>query len=675
MPNITKKIVAIAMVLSVSGLLVGPGVAQAITADELQAQINALMTQLSGLQAQLATMTGVGVAVTCTFTRALFPGVSGADVMCLQEYLNSTGNTLAASGPGSPGNETQYYGPLTQGAVQSWQNANGVVYGAWGGYFGPISQAKYDQLAMMAPPVVPPAEEEEEEEEEEPIACVGEEGSYSLIISATPVGRTINAGDGIEAYGIDVTAVSSDITIGRVDFQAAVVNAVTLVAENPGNFIKEIRVYDTSVSDDNLLATLANPVFSQDAAAVWHVSLGSLGFVVLKDTTKKLLIVIDTNTTIDQNRTVTLQVYGNNGVRGVDCSGINTFVALATTRILTVQQPGVATVAVTLAADNPKSNNIAANATNGVQTKETLLSLNAKVTAGNAALLRLEVTYATGAPASASVLPSILYLFDADTLVSSVTPTNSGVAVFENFTLTLVQDVSKNLKVKADWAAAVAFESGGAAFVLTYPAGTAANLLAGVYQRANGQQLGIVNAAAIAGNTFWITESGLKLTFVSGTATYTVEGIAGGTGTATGTIVFKVQPFGGTLVEPAYASGATSAAAAIVTSGMLVRIEAPWASGSDAAASGTELTIARTLQSSLGAGANVAEGQEATVTMKMDFGKTISTDNGNISFKVEDICSNVGGTLICQGTSSGIGGAGTGNLLDNWITNSVNMTP
>ncbi|MCH8741609.1 hypothetical protein IH779_01795 [Patescibacteria group bacterium] len=669
MPNITKKIVAIAMVLSVSGLLVGPGVAQAITADELQDQINALMTQLSGLQAQLAAMGGGGVAVTCTFTRALSPGVSGADVMCLQEYLNSTGNTLAASGPGSPGNETQYYGPLTQGAVQSWQDANGVVYGAWGGYFGPISQSKYDQLAVM-----PPAEEEEEEEEEEePIACVGEEGSYSLIISATPVGRTINAGDGIEAYGIDVTAVSSDITIGRVDFQAAVVNAVTAVAENPGNFIKEIRVYDTSVSDDNLLATLANPVFAQDAAAVWHVSLGSLGFVVLKDTTKKLLIVIDTNTTIDQNRTVTLQVYGNNGVRGVDCSGINTFVALATTRILTVQQPGVATVAVTLAADNPKSNNIAANATNGVQTKEILLSLNAKATAGNAALLRLEVTYASAA--SASTLPNILYLYDGETLVSSVTPPVSGVAVFENFTLTLVQDVSKNLKVKADWAATTAFESGGAAFVLTYPAGTAADLLAGVYQRVNGQQLGIVNAADIAGNTFWITESGLKLTFVSGTATYTVEGIAGGTGIATGTIVFKVQPFGGTLVEPAYASGATDATAGVVTSGMLVRIEAPWASGGDAAASGAELTIARTLQSSLGAGQNVAEGQEATVTMKMDFGKTTSTANGNISFKVEDICSNVGGTLICQGTSSGIGGAGTGNLLDNWITNSVNMTP
>ena len=108
---------------------------------------------------------------------------------------------------------------------------------------------------------------------------------------------------------------------------------------------------------------------------------------------------------------------------------------------------------------------------------------------------------------------------------------------------------------------------------------------------------------------------------------------------------------------------------------MLVRIEAPWASGSDAAASGTAVTLSRSLQSSLGAGLNVAEGQEATVTMKMDVGKTVSTDSGNISFKVEDICSNVGGTLICQGTSAGIGGAGTGNLTDNWVTNVVNMTP
>ena len=197
-----------------------------------------------------------------------------------------------------------------------------------------------------------------------------------------------------------------------------------------------------------------------------------------------------------------------------------------------------------------------------------------------------------------------------------------------------------------------------------------------MYQRANGQQLGIINGTIVPSNIFWISQSGLKLTFVSGTATWTQETIAGGTGVASGTIKFKVQPFGGTLIEPAYASSGTSAAAGIVTSGMLVRIEGPWASGTDVAASGVTTTLTRDLTSSLGAGQNVVEDQEATVTLKMDYGTTTSDGrNQNIRFKVEDICSDVGGTLICQGTSAGIGGAATGNLTDNWITNTVFVTP
>jgi len=143
-----KKIFAIATTLTVAAMLVGPGTAQALTAAELQVQINALLAQLSQLQTELANMTGGGTSPggTCTFTRNLYPGMSGADIKCLQQYLNANGHTVATSGAGSPGNETEYFGSRTQGGVQKWQDANGVAYGNYGGYFGPKSIAKYNTL-------------------------------------------------------------------------------------------------------------------------------------------------------------------------------------------------------------------------------------------------------------------------------------------------------------------------------------------------------------------------------------------------------------------------------------------------------------------------------------------------------------------------------------------------
>jgi hypothetical protein len=52
-----------------------------------------------------------------TFARDLSLGSTGGDVMALQIYLNSHGFPLAASGIGSPGHETDTYGPLTKKAL------------------------------------------------------------------------------------------------------------------------------------------------------------------------------------------------------------------------------------------------------------------------------------------------------------------------------------------------------------------------------------------------------------------------------------------------------------------------------------------------------------------------------------------------------------------------------
>ncbi len=66
-------------------------------------------------------------------------GSRGLDVRALQIFLNTSGFTLAADGPGSPGEETEFFGSLTRAALARWQAAHGVVPAV--GYYGPITRA------------------------------------------------------------------------------------------------------------------------------------------------------------------------------------------------------------------------------------------------------------------------------------------------------------------------------------------------------------------------------------------------------------------------------------------------------------------------------------------------------------------------------------------------------
>ncbi|MEK7107216.1 MAG: peptidoglycan-binding protein [Patescibacteria group bacterium] len=74
-----------------------------------------------------------------SFKRDLETGSKGSDVRALQAYLNSHGFSIAASGAGSPGNETELFGGLTRAALAKWQASVGITPAA--GYFGPKTRA------------------------------------------------------------------------------------------------------------------------------------------------------------------------------------------------------------------------------------------------------------------------------------------------------------------------------------------------------------------------------------------------------------------------------------------------------------------------------------------------------------------------------------------------------
>ncbi len=125
--------------------------AQAQTAEELQAMINSLLAQIAALQA--GGTTGTTTTTGFQWTRDLRLGSTGADVLELQKFLNQDADTrVAATGAGSLGNETSYYGPATAAAVSKFQvkyradilTPGGLVNPT--GYFGPSSRAKANAL-------------------------------------------------------------------------------------------------------------------------------------------------------------------------------------------------------------------------------------------------------------------------------------------------------------------------------------------------------------------------------------------------------------------------------------------------------------------------------------------------------------------------------------------------
>lgn len=140
--------VATGLAMATSMLSLAPiAHAAALTSSQVQSILSLLSsfgadsTTIANVQASLtgsapvSTGTGAGSAVSsCTFTKDLTIGSSGAQVTCLQTALKAGGYMSA--------NATGYFGALTQAGVIAWQKAAGVSPAA--GYFGAKSRAAFN---------------------------------------------------------------------------------------------------------------------------------------------------------------------------------------------------------------------------------------------------------------------------------------------------------------------------------------------------------------------------------------------------------------------------------------------------------------------------------------------------------------------------------------------------
>ncbi|MBI4114444.1 MAG: hypothetical protein HY445_01225 [Candidatus Niyogibacteria bacterium] len=123
-----------------------PVAANAVTADELQAQIQSLLAQIATLQSQLAGLSGGGTSgFSHVFNTNLSQGMDNSEVAALQQALDLEGCFTFAS-------YTGYFGSITRDGVNCFQNkyASEVLtpLGLTGatGYVGPGTRAKLNAL-------------------------------------------------------------------------------------------------------------------------------------------------------------------------------------------------------------------------------------------------------------------------------------------------------------------------------------------------------------------------------------------------------------------------------------------------------------------------------------------------------------------------------------------------
>jgi hypothetical protein len=213
MYSITNNSRTVAVVVGVGLMLAVAfgGFAAPAHAQLNSAQVQAIISLLQSFGADAATIANVqaaltggpvsgGAGVSCTFTRSLTIGATGADVTCLQRALIAGGFSI-------PAGATGYFGEQTRSAVAAWQASRGVSPAV--GYFGPISQAAWNLNVPGPGPVTPPPSNNDDLE--------GGAGDINVTERSSGIEDEVLEGESdVEILGFEVEADGSDVRITSV---------------------------------------------------------------------------------------------------------------------------------------------------------------------------------------------------------------------------------------------------------------------------------------------------------------------------------------------------------------------------------------------------------------------------------------------------------------------------
>ena len=305
--NRMAKIAGLAVGMSLAlGAVATPAGAQTIA--DLQAQINALLAQLAALQGGSTTTT-----TACSFTRSLTMGASGADVTCLQQYLQGTGHFTFSGGA------TGYFGSITKSAVAAWQAANGVSPAV--GYFGPVSQARYSAVAGTTGGTTTGGTTTGG------ITTPGVEGTITVTKNPSPAsGVKLYEGDSMKTVlGIKLEAKTSDIKVERIRLDLDETgNTASQDSAFYNKAVQKIYIMDGSTV---LASSDINSSTVVEESNEISITLAGMSFIVPKNTIKVLTVAIDAKSSWDSTYNGDSWTVGlaTDGVRGVDGAGVNQY--------------------------------------------------------------------------------------------------------------------------------------------------------------------------------------------------------------------------------------------------------------------------------------------------------------------------------------------------------------
>ena len=305
----SKKIVAVgvsaATMLWLSGAAMLVPVAGAATEAELQAQIDALLAQITSLQAQ---MSG---GASATYTRDLTLGSTGDDVTSLQTYLvaqNKGPKAAALAAVFAAGTAKGYFGSMTQAALAEYQAAVGISPAA--GYFGSITRA---HLAAAAPAP------EEEEGEGELEGGAGAVDQYDLVSGLE------NEEVGEDAEDVSVAGLEMEVSDSSdLEFTAVTLDFDQGTANNDdfADYASEVSIW-LSASPEEEVARVDADKFDEDTAWRRTVTLDD-GAIVQAGETGELIVKVSGASAIDGNDVGETWTVDFDQVRFRDATGAST---------------------------------------------------------------------------------------------------------------------------------------------------------------------------------------------------------------------------------------------------------------------------------------------------------------------------------------------------------------